>query len=89
MNKRGDETDMASLYEDILEIAPSYMGIAAKEYIDRRCRIAARDVPPEEFTFEKLDRLCAGVDMTAKVYMSPERAEAFMKQIEALKDRAY
>lgn len=76
---------MTSLYTEILEISKRYMGIAAKEYIDRRCRIVARDIPPENFTIDKLDRLLAGIDMTAKVYMGTEKAADFRREIEALR----
>jgi len=79
---------MATLYEDILKIARSYMGIAAKEYIDRRCRIAARDTRPEDITVEKLDRLLAGIDMTAKVYMSEQKAREFRNEILGLTNRS-
>lgn len=80
---------MSSLYEDILEIARDYMGIAAQEYIDRRCRIVMRGSDASEITIDKLDRLIAGIEMTAKVYMSPERADSFSRQIESLKDNEY
>jgi hypothetical protein len=78
---------MATLYEDLLEIARTYMGIAAKEYVDRRCRIVARDSPPEEISPEKLDRLVAGIEMTARVYMSNEKAAAFKREVDALKHK--
>ena len=38
--------NMASLYEEILEIARDYMGIAAEEYIERRCRIVLQGLGP-------------------------------------------
>ena len=78
---------MASLYENILEIARGYMGIAAKEYIDRRCRIVSRDTNPEDIDIEKLERLVAGIDMTAKVYMSEEKAREFSQRILYLKNQ--
>lgn len=78
---------MLTLYDDLLEIARTYMGIAAKEYIDRRCRIVARDTPPEQLTVDKLDRLVAGIKMTSQVYMSDEKAEAFQSEVAALKNR--
>jgi len=80
---------MANLYEDILEIARDYMGIAAKEYIERRCRIVLGGSSAEEITIDKLERLSAGIEMTAKAYIGRERAEAFRKQIEALRHNEY
>jgi hypothetical protein len=77
---------MKTLYEDILEIARTYMGIAAQDYIDRRCRIVARDTKPEDVTVERLDRLLVGIDMTAKVYMSEARVAAFKQEIADLRE---
>ena len=80
---------MSNLYTDILRIARNYMGIAAKEYIDRRCRIVLSGSEPEEITLEKLDRLIAGIEMTAKVYMSEGKVVAFIREIEELKNNRY
>ncbi len=76
---------MTTVYQDALEIARKYMGIAAEEYFQRRCRIAARGAAPEQVTVDHLDRIVAGVKMTAKVYMSDEKAAAFMHDLAALK----
>ncbi len=79
--------ESTKLYKEILEIAKTYMGIAAQEYIERRCRIASRGANPEEFSADKLDRLVAGIEMTAKVYMKPEKAAAFAEEIGNLKNQ--
>ena len=73
------------LYDQILAIAREYMGIAAEDYIRRRIRIVQHGQPPETITEDRLDRLAAGIDMTAKGYMSPAKAAAFRKEILALK----
>jgi hypothetical protein len=78
---------VASLYDDILAIALEYMGPAAEDYVRRRIRIVQRGVPEEEIGPEKLDRLAAGIEMTAKVYMSLGRAAAFRDEILALRER--
>lgn len=81
---------MPSLYDDILEIARKYMGIAAEEYIRRRIRIvmgASSDSDPEEIGADRLDRLAAGIDMTAKVYLNAEKAGAFRAEILELAER--
>jgi hypothetical protein len=78
---------VATLYDDILEIARDYMGVAAEDYIQRRIRIVQRGEAPETITSDRLDRLAAGIDMTAKVYMSEAKAEAFREAILALKRR--
>ena len=76
---------MASLYDQILAIATDYMGIAAEDYIRRRIRIVQRGETPESIGRERIDRLAAGVAMTAKVYMSEAKAAAFVDAIRALK----
>lgn len=78
---------MARLYDEILEVALEYMGIAAEDYIRRRIRIVSGGDKPEDIGPEKLDRLAAGIDMTAKVYMSLARAAQFRDAILALKHK--
>ena len=76
-----------ALYDDILAIARNYMGPAAEDYIDRRIRIVQRGEEPELIGPDRLDRLAAGIDMTAKVYMGPLKAAAFRDAVLALKAR--
>ncbi|MEQ9319313.1 MAG: hypothetical protein RIF41_09135 [Polyangiaceae bacterium] len=78
---------MARLYDEILVIATEYMGIAAEDYIQRRIRIVMRGENPETISADRLDRLAAGIDMTAKVYMSDEKAESFRDDVLALRDQ--
>lgn len=77
---------MARLYDDILAIAQEYMGIAAEDYVRRRIRIVQRGRDPETIAPERLDRLAAGIDMTAKGYMSEAKAAKFRDRILALKN---
>lgn len=77
---------MARLYEEILSIARNYMGAAAEDYVRRRCRIVLGGKDPETITIERLDRLAAGIDMTAKGYMSPAKASSFRDEILSLKN---
>ena len=76
---------MAKLYNDILAIARDYMGPAAEEYIRRRIRIVQHGGDPEAITPDKLERLAAGIEMTAKGYMSAPKAAAFRDAILALR----
>ena len=76
---------MARLYDNILEIAKNYMGVAAEDYIRRRIRIVQRGEPPETIAEDRLDRLCAGIQMTAKGYMSERKADEFLGELLALK----
>lgn len=78
---------MPTLFEDILSIAQDYMGPAADDYIRRRIRIVQRGEAEETIAPDKLDRLAAGIDMTAKVYMSPGRAAQFKDDVLALKEK--
>jgi len=78
---------VARLYDDILAVARNYMGIAAEDYIRRRIRIVQRGEDPETIALDRLDRLAAGIDMTAKVYMSEAKVGQFRDDILALKRR--
>jgi hypothetical protein len=74
-----------ALYEDILAIARDYMGIAAEDYIRRRIRIVLGGRDPEHIELSRLERLAAGIDMTATGYMSAAKAAAFRDAILSLK----
>ncbi len=76
-----------TLYEQILSVARNYMGPAAEDYISRRIRIVLRGARPEMIDVDKLDRLAAGIDMTAKVYMGEVRAARFRDEILELKKK--
>lgn len=78
---------MARLYDEILSIARNYMGAAAEDYVRRRIRIVQRGEDPETVSADRLDRLAAGIDMTAKGYMSAEKARRFRDEIAALARR--
>lgn len=78
---------MATLYEEILAVARDFMGPAAEDYVRRRIRIVQQGRDPETITDDKLERLAAGIDMTAKGYMTPARARAFRDAVLALKRR--
>ena len=78
---------MTTLYDEILAIARNYMGPAAEDYIRRRIRIVQHGNDPETIEAEKLDRLAAGIDMTAKVYMGEVRARMFRDEVLALKKK--
>ncbi|MAQ17422.1 MAG: hypothetical protein CMN30_21835 [Sandaracinus sp.] len=70
-----------SLYDRILDTAREFMGPAAEEYINRRIRIVMRGEEPETIPEDKLERLAAGIQMTAKGYMSQARAERFRQAV--------
>lgn len=78
---------MSTLYEDVLAIARNYMGAAAEDYIRRRIRIVRHGHRPEGIEAERLERLAAGIDMTARVYMNEAKARAFRDEILALRRR--
>jgi hypothetical protein len=81
------EGGAVALYDDLLNIARDYMGPAAEDYIRRRIRIVQRGEPPETIGTDRLERLAAGIDMTAKVYMGPHRAAAFRDAVLRLRQR--
>jgi hypothetical protein len=63
------------------------MGLAAEDYIRRRIRIVLHGGQPENIEIERLDRLAAGIDMTARGYMSEMRARAFRDEVLSLKHK--
>lgn len=77
---------MPRLYDQILAIARNYMGAAAEEYVRRRIRIVQRGENPETILPDRLERLAAGIDMTAKVYMSEAKVALFRDEILALRE---
>jgi hypothetical protein len=78
---------VARLYDEILEISRNYMGLAAEDYIRRRIRIVLHGGQPESIEVDRLDRLAAGIDMTARGYMSENRARTFRDEVLALKNK--
>jgi hypothetical protein len=75
-----------ALYDEILSIARNYMGAAAEDYIRRRIRIVQNGREPEEIEVDRLERLAAGIDMTAKGYMTQAKATQFKDEILGLKN---
>lgn len=74
-----------NVYEEVLKIAQSYMGLAAKEYLERRCRVSLGISEPGELKKEHLDKLAAAIEMTVTVYISEEKAKKFKNEVLALK----
>jgi len=78
-----------TLYNDILDIARTYMGIAAEEYIERRCRVSLEITKPSDVKKDEIERLAAGIEMSAGAYMSDEKVKNFKDEILKLKDKHY
>jgi len=76
-----------TIYNDVLHIAQTYMGIAAREYIDRRCRVSLEIANPNDMKKEDIERLAAGVEMSAGAYMGEEKVKKFKEEILKLKDK--
>jgi len=76
-----------ALYDDILRIARNYMGPAAEDYVRRRIRIVQHGEAPETINGDRLERLAAGIDMTAKVYMGPRKSAAFRDDVLRLREQ--
>lgn len=75
------------LYQDLLSIVKSYMGLAADEYIERRCRVSLDITSPADLKIEDLDRLAAGIEMTAGAYMSEEKVRNFKNEVLKLAEK--
>ncbi|MBU1128984.1 MAG: hypothetical protein KKE01_07920 [Candidatus Omnitrophica bacterium] len=74
------------LYQNVLGIAKSYIGLAAGEYIERRCRVSLNLANPEDFKKTDIERLAEGIAMTAGAYMSEEKVKKFKDEILKLKE---
>lgn len=73
-----------AIYNDVLKIAKNYLGLAAEEYIDRRCRISL-SMKAEDLGIENLDRLAESIGLSATAYISEDKVKAFAKEILELK----
>jgi hypothetical protein len=80
---------MIDLYQDVLAVAKTYVGIAAEDYIKRRCSVSFGLSNPHELTKEHIDRLAESVGMTAEAYMSAEKARRFKDEILKIKEQGY
>ena len=80
---------MIELYQDILSIAKSYMGMVAEEYIERRCRVSIGKDNPANLEREDIERLASGIEMTAGAYISEEKVEKFKEEILELSRKEY
>ena len=69
-----------SLYDDVFRIAKEYTGIAAEEYLRRRCR-SFDLLDPLQLQKEHIDRLIQGIDVTPGAYMNEARVQEFKKEI--------
>jgi hypothetical protein len=72
-----------ALYDDVLDIAKDYMGMAAEEYIVRRCRVGL-SIEAEKLENKHLARLAESIEMTAEVYVGTEKVRKFKNEILAL-----
>ena len=77
-----------SLYDDVLQIAKEYTGIAAEEYISRRCKSLGL-LDARQLRQEHIDRIVAGIDVTAGAYMDEKRVEAFKEEILKLSNKLF
>jgi antitoxin component HigA of HigAB toxin-antitoxin module len=74
-----------TLYEKVVAIATDYMGIAAEDYIKRRCSVSCGVKAPADLTLDHIQRLAESIGMTAEVYMSAEKVQEFKDEVLKLK----
>jgi hypothetical protein len=80
---------MIELYQDILSIAKSYMGVVAEEYIERRCRVSIGKDNPANLEKEDIERLASGIEMTVGAYINEEKAKKFKDEVLRLSQKEY
>lgn len=78
---------MIRLYEEILSITKSYMGIAAEHFVKRRCKLDLSIDDPAKIEPVHLDTLATGIGRTAEVYMEPSKGREFRREILDLKEK--
>jgi phage gp16-like protein len=80
---------MIDLYQDVLVIAKTYVGIAAENYIKRRCSVSFGLDDPKNMKQDQIERLAESIGMTAEAYISADKARQFKADILNLKDKPY
>jgi hypothetical protein len=78
---------MIELYQDLIAIAKIYMGIAAEEYVKRRCVVSFGLNDPTAIKKEHLDRLAEAIGITAEVYIGLAKVKQFREEVLKLKDK--
>jgi hypothetical protein len=76
-----------NIYDDVLEIAKNYMGLAAEEYIARRCRVSL-GIDAKKLEKKDLNRLMESIAMTAEVYVGADKVKKFKEELLALARKA-
>jgi hypothetical protein len=77
-----DDRDVTA---EVVELAEHYVGFAAKDYLDRQCRIHL-DKPLDTVTADDLEDLARWVKNTAPLVMNEEDGKELAEQIAALAD---
>jgi hypothetical protein len=77
---------MSDLYQQILKITTSYMGIAAEPFIKIRCKVTLGLEDPKEITKEHLKLFADGVASVAEIYTGIEKGRELKAELLKLKD---
>jgi hypothetical protein len=77
--------DTPPLYQTILKITKTYMGMAAERFVKIRCKISLDLDNPEEIQDEHLIRFANGVAEVAEIYIGNEKGREFKAELLKLK----
>ncbi len=74
-----------ALYDEVVNMARSYMGPAAKKFVDRQIR-AHLEIDGSELTYSDLEELAEWCYTSSKLLMNDYRAREFSGQILSLRN---
>lgn len=77
------DEEMTEVASAVVEIAEHYLGFAAREYLDRQCRLHL-DKPLNELQLSDVEELARWVNNTAPLIMDREESKELVDEISAL-----
>ena len=76
-----------ALYDEVIDVARSYLGPAAPKFVNRQIR-AHLEIDGSQLTYNDLDELAEWCYTSSKVLMDEMKAKEFSDQVRALSNGA-
>ncbi|MFO8101153.1 MAG: hypothetical protein R6U37_03150 [Dehalococcoidia bacterium] len=74
-----------ALYDEVIDVARSYLGPAATKFVNRQVR-AHLEIDGSQLTYSDIDELAEWCYTSSKVLMDEMKAREFSEQIRALRN---
>ncbi len=74
-----------ALYDEVVDLARTYMGPAAKKFIDRQIR-AHLEIEGAELTFSDIDELAEWCYTSSKFLMNEYKAQEFSSAVRSIRN---